>query len=279
MKKNHDEIREAVRENYSKVAENSAANNCGCVADSDNSCCAPAPTNSFYQISAKLGYSENELQTIPEGANLGLGCGNPQAIAAIQKGETVLDLGSGAGFDVFLAANQLENTGKAIGVDMTPKMISTARENARKGKYTNVEFRLGEIEYLPVADNSVDVVISNCVINLSPEKQKVFNEVFRVLKPGGRIAVSDVIATTILPKKVKEDMAMYSSCISGASTIQELERMLTRAGFVNIKISPKNESKAFIREWAPGTTIHDYIVSATIEASKPNLAQVSPPGV
>nr|WP_321353775.1 arsenite methyltransferase [uncultured Draconibacterium sp.] len=269
MKKNHDEIREAVRENYSKVAENNATNNCGCAPEGDNSCCAPAAADMFYQQSAQLGYSENELQTIPEGANLGLGCGNPQAIAAIKKGETVLDLGSGAGFDVFLAANQLGDTGRAIGVDMTPKMISKARENARKGGYSNVEFRLGEIEYLPVADNSVDVAISNCVINLSPEKQKVFDEVFRVLKPGGRIAVSDVIATTTLPKKVLEDMAMYSSCISGASTTDELEAMLTQAGFTDIKISPKDESREFIREWAPGTTIHDYIVSAAIEARKP----------
>ncbi len=268
MKKNHDEIREAVRENYSRVAENNA-NNCGCATDDGNSCCAPETTGSFYHISAQLGYSENELQAIPEGANLGLGCGNPQAIAAIKKGEIVLDLGSGAGFDVFLAANQLGNTGLAIGVDMTPKMISTARENARKGGYTNVEFRLGEIEYLPVADNSVDVAISNCVINLSPEKQKVFDEVFRVLKPGGRIAVSDVIATTVLPEKVLEDMALYSSCISGASTTDELEAMLTQAGFTDIKISPKDESREFIREWAPGTTIHDYIVSAAIEARKP----------
>lgn len=266
MKKNHEEIREAVRENYSRVAENNA-NNCGCSTNDENSCCAPA--ESFYQVSAQLGYSDNELQTIPEGANLGLGCGNPQAIAAIKKGETVLDLGSGAGFDVFLAANQLQNTGQAIGVDMTPKMISVARDNARKGGYTNVEFRLGEIEHLPVADNSVDVVISNCVINLSPEKQQVFDEVFRVLKPGGRIAVSDVIATTVLPEKVLEDMVLYSSCISGVSTIAELTDMLTRAGFTAIKISPKDESREFIREWAPGTSIHDYIVSAAIEARKP----------
>jgi len=268
MQKNHDEIRQAVRENYSRGVENNA-NNCGCVTENGSTCCAPEPAESFYHISAQLGYSESELKTIPEGANLGLGCGNPQAIAAIKKGETVLDLGSGAGFDVFLAANQLGDTGLAIGVDMTPKMISTARENARKGGYTNVEFRLGEIEYLPVADNSVDVVISNCVINLSPEKQKVFNEVFRVLKPGGRIAVSDVIATTVLPEKVLEDMALYSSCISGASTTDELEAMLTQSGFTNIKISPKDESREFIREWAPGTTIHDYIVSAAIEARKP----------
>jgi len=265
MKENYDEIREAVRKNYSKVAEN----NCGCVSETENSCCAPILNNSFSHISSKLGYSQKDLQTVPEGANLGLGCGNPQAIASIKKGETVLDLGSGAGFDVFLAANQLENTGLAIGVDMTPTMISKARGNARKGKYNNVEFRLGEIENLPVADNSVDVVISNCVINLSPEKQKVFNEVFRVLKPGGRIAVSDVIATADIPEELQNDLELYSSCTLGASTIEKLEAVLARAGFTRIKISPKDESREFIRDWVPGANIHDYVVSATIEAIKP----------
>ncbi|WP_346862434.1 arsenite methyltransferase [uncultured Draconibacterium sp.] len=270
MEKKYDEIREAVRENYSKVVENYVSSaGCGCGDGSNNTCCSPAEPGSFYKISSDLGYSETELLKVPEGSNLGLGCGNPQAIAAIQKHETVLDLGSGAGFDVFLAANQLENTGKVIGVDMTPTMISKARDNARNGNYTNVEFRLGEIENLPLADNCVDVVISNCVVNLSPEKHKVFNEVFRVLKSGGRIAISDVVATTVLPQKVLEDMAMYSSCISGASTIRELETILSQAGFENIRIQPKDESKAFIRDWAPEIPISEFIVSATIEAVKP----------
>lgn len=269
MEKNYDEIRSAVRDNYSKIAEDDSAENCGCVSKTESTCCAPTVTNSFYQTSAKMGYSELELINVPEGANLGLGCGNPQAIAGIKKGETVLDLGSGAGFDVFLAANQLENTGLAIGVDMTPTMISKARANARKGKYANVEFRLGEIENLPVADNSVDVVISNCVINLSPEKQKVFNEVFRVLKPGGRIAVSDVIATADIPEELHNDLEMYSSCTLGASTIEKLGAVLARAGFTEIKISPKDESREFIRDWVPGANIHEYIVSAYIAAIKP----------
>lgn len=270
MENNQNEVRDAVRENYSKVAENNSVYaDCGCVPETDNSCCAPTKTKSFVKISSNLGYSDVELKNVPEGSNMGLGCGNPQAIAAIKKDETVLDLGSGAGFDVFLAANQLEGTGKVIGVDMTPKMISKARENARKGKYTNVEFRLGEIENLPLADNSVDVVISNCVINLSPEKQKVFNDVFRVLKPGGRIAVSDVVATSDLPEKIINDMTLYSACISGASTIKQLGNMLSCAGFVHIEIKPKSESKKFIREWAPGTNIADCITSAYIEAIKP----------
>uniref|UniRef100_UPI003216CC18 arsenite methyltransferase n=1 Tax=uncultured Draconibacterium sp. TaxID=1573823 RepID=UPI003216CC18 len=270
MEKNKNEIRDAVRENYSRVAEKySKNNNCGCDSEKDNKCCSSSLPDSLYRISSELGYSEEELKNVPEGSNLGLGCGNPQTFAALKTGETVLDLGSGAGFDVFLAAGQVGENGKVIGVDMTPEMITKARENARIGKYSSVEFRLGEIENLPVNDNSIDVVISNCVINLSPEKQKVFNEVFRVLKRGGRLAVSDVIATTKLPRKFLKDLALYSSCISGASTINELESMLTQAGFTNIQINPKDESKTFIREWAPGIPITEFIVSATIEAVKP----------
>ena len=200
---------------------------------------------------------------------MGLGCGNPQGIAALKEGETVLDLGSGAGFDVFLAANQVGKTGKVIGVDMTPTMISKARENAEKRNYTNVDFRLGEIENLPLADTSVDVMISNCVINLSPEKQKVFDETFRVLKPGGRIAVSDVVAFAEMPEEVKNDAALYSGCVSGASTADENKKMLENSGFINIKIIPNEESKTFIKDWKPGTQIVDYVVSAMIEAVKP----------
>ncbi len=272
MKNNRDEIRDAVRNNYSKIAESNtdyADCGCGCAPAIDDGCIDTAKSRSFSKISSKLGYSDRELKNVPEGSNLGLGCGNPQAIAALKNGETVLDLGSGAGFDVFLAANQVGKTGKVIGVDMTPTMISKARKNAESGNYTNIEFRLGEIENLPARDNSIDVIISNCVINLSPEKQKVFNDAFRVLKPGGRLAVSDVIATTELPKEVKNDMELYSGCISGASSIEELEKMLKKAGFVNIEIKPKDESKEFIREWAPETNIADYICSATIEAVKP----------
>ena len=270
MKNKTNEIRDAVRESYSRVAENNSHySGCGCGPVVDAGCCAPVTKNSFNEISSKLGYSNGELKNVPEGSNLGLGCGNPQAIAALKKGEKVLDLGSGAGFDVFLAANQVGKTGKVIGVDMTPKMISKARENAVKGSYTNVEFRLGEIENIPAQDNSIDVVISNCVINLSPEKQKVFNDSFRVLKSGGRLAISDVIATAELPEEVKNDMELYSGCVSGAETILELETMLKKAGFINIVIKPKDESKEFIREWSPDSNISDYIASASIEGVKP----------
>ncbi|MCK4573352.1 MAG: arsenite methyltransferase, partial [candidate division Zixibacteria bacterium] len=211
----------------------------------------------------------DEMTSVPDGANLGLGCGNPQAIANLKPGETVIDLGSGAGFDCFLAANRIGSEGRVIGVDMTADMIGRARENAEKGGYWNVEFRLGEIEHLPVADNSADVIISNCVINLSPDKASVFRDAFRVLKPGGRLAVSDVVATAELPEKIRNDMAMYSGCISGAASIDNLQKMMAEAGFENISIKPKNESREFIREWAEGSRIEDYVVSALIEAVKP----------
>ena len=200
---------------------------------------------------------------------MGLGCGNPQAIASLKPGETVLDLGSGGGFDCFLAARAVGESGKVIGVDMTHEMVSKARENAAKAGFNNVEFRLGEIEHLPVADNSVDVIISNCVINLSPEKHKVFEDSFRVLKPGGRLAVSDVVATAELPEEVKSDLALHAGCIAGASLIDEVDAMLRRSGFRNIRIKPKDESRDFIRTWAPGRKIEEYVVSATIEAVKP----------
>ncbi|MBN1819782.1 MAG: arsenite methyltransferase, partial [Prolixibacteraceae bacterium] len=203
-----------------------------------------------------------------DGANLGLGCGNPQAIAQLKKGEIVVDLGSGAGFDIFLAAKKIGEKGLAIGVDMTHEMIARARENAEKENFNNVEFRLGEIENLPVADNFADVIISNCVINLSPEKQKVFNESYRILKPGGRLAISDVIALGKMPEYAKEDMELYSGCISGASTKAENEEMLKKAGFKQIKITPKNESKEFIKDWNPEINLNDFVISATIEAVK-----------
>jgi arsenite methyltransferase len=270
MENNKNKIRDAVRENYSKIVkDNSYFTGCGCGPEVDTGCCPPSTAESFDKISSKLGYSFEELKNVPEGANLGLGCGNPQAVAAIKDGETVIDLGSGAGFDVFLAANQVGDNGNVIGIDMTPSMISKARENAIKGKYNNVEFRLGEIENIPVQDNFADVIISNCVVNLSPEKQKVFNDSFRVLKSGGRIAISDVIATAELPEDIKNDIALYAGCVAGASTLDEVEKMLHKAGFTNIEVKPKNESVEFIREWAPGTSIHKYIISASIEAVKP----------
>ncbi len=257
----HDEVRRAVRQQYGQSAEN---NSCGC----SPSCCGASPTEAD-ALSKAVGYSVDETGAVPEGANLGLGCGNPQAIAALKAGETVLDLGSGAGFDCFLAARQVGDHGRVIGVDMTPAMVSKARENAEKGSYRNVEFRLGEIENLPVADGIVDVIISNCVINLSPDKPRVFAEAFRVLKPGGRLAISDVVAFAEMPAELRQDMALLTGCMAGASLISEVEEMLINAGFRQIRIVPKDESKSFIRDWAPGTAVTDYVVSATIEAVKP----------
>jgi SAM-dependent methyltransferase len=200
---------------------------------------------------------------------MGLGCGNPQAIAALQPGETVLDLGSGGGFDCFLAARQVGETGRVIGIDMTPAMISKARDNAAKGDFRNVEFRLGEIENLPVADESIDIIISNCVINLSPDKPRVFADAYRALKPGGRLAISDVVAFAELPDEIRRDMELFTGCMAGASLVSEVEAMLQASGFAEIRVEPKNESKSFIRDWAPGTDITDYVVSATIEGIKP----------
>jgi SAM-dependent methyltransferase len=200
---------------------------------------------------------------------MGLGCGNPRAIAGIRPGETVLDLGSGGGFDCFLAATETGENGHVIGVDMTPAMISKARSNADRGRYNHVEFRLGEIENLPVANDSVDVIISNCVINLSPDKKRVFSEAFRVLREGGRLAISDVVASVELPQAIRDDLQLYSGCMAGASYIDELEQILSDSGFTDIRIAPKDESKDFIKDWAPGRGVEEYVVSATIEAIKP----------
>jgi arsenite methyltransferase len=262
-------VREAVRSRYAQIAQ--TASSC-C---SGSSCCGPSGPSATEEtvdpaeLSARLGYSEEDLAAVPAGANLGLGCGNPQAIAALKPGEVVLDLGSGAGFDCFLAARAVGPTGRVIGVDMTPEMVVKARENAKAGGYTNVEFRLGEIEHLPVADASVDVIISNCVINLSPDKPAVFAEAFRVLKPGGRLAVSDVVATAPLPEEWREDMDLLSGCISGASQIDELARLLSETGFAEVTIEPKDESRAVIRDWQPGASLDDYVISANIQARKP----------
>jgi len=215
-----------------------------------------------------MGYSRVEYINVPEGSNMGLGCGNPLTIASLKQGETVLDLGSGGGFDCFLSSQNVGKTGKVIGVDMTPEMVSKARENAEKGGFTNTDFRLGEIEHLPVADATVDVIISNCVINLSPEKEKVFAEAFRVLKPGGRLAISDVVSSVELPEEQKNSLSLYSSCIAGASSIDEIDTLLRQAGFSKISIEPKDKSREFIKDWAPGMGIENYVVSATIEALK-----------
>ena len=264
----NDDIRAAVRETYSTIALSDGGGCCAPAESGGSSCCAPEPE--LVQIgSLQLGYSESDLSAVPDGADLGLGCGNPGAIAAMRPGETVLDLGSGAGFDAFLSARAVGASGHVIGVDMTPAMVSKARANAEQGDYANVEFRLGEIEYLLVADGIVDVIISNCVINLSPDKAAVFRDAYRVLKPGGRLAISDVVATAELPAEVAGDLALYSGCVAGASLVSDLEAAMAAAGFEDIRIAPKDESKAFIEQWAPGRSITDYVVSATIEAVKP----------
>jgi SAM-dependent methyltransferase len=263
-KKHPNEIRTVVRKKYGEVAKSDSTGCCTPVA----SCCGE-PATPLDHLGTLTGYSQEELSVAPEGSNMGLGCGNPQAIAALKPGETVLDLGSGGGFDCFLAAKQVGDTGRVIGVDMTPEMVSKARENARKGDYSNVEFRLAEIEHIPAADGSIDVIISNCVINLSPKKLDVFKEVFRILKVGGRLAISDVVATAQLPPELKNDLDLLSACVSGAATVVEIKEMLQEAGFQDIQIQTQDESRELISHWVPGKNVQDYIVSATIEAVKP----------
>ena len=261
-------LRENVREMYAKVATATDESGCGGPAAS---CCGTSDDDAINTlISTRLGYSQAELDLAPEGADMGLGCGNPKVIAAIQAGEVVVDLGSGGGFDCFLAAPQVGKTGRVIGIDMTPDMISKARNNADKGNFENVEFRLGEIENMPVADNSVDVIISNCVINLSPDKPQVFREAFRILKSGGRIAVSDVVATIELPEEMRNDPLLIAGCMGNAALIDDLQRDLENAGFTQIAIEPKDESREFIKDWAPGAGVEDYVISANIQAVKPN---------
>ena len=265
--KQSDDIRNKVRESYSKVAE-ADNNNESCGVES--SCCGVSDDIDINTLnSLRLGYSDDDLANVPDGADMGLGCGNPRAIAALSIGETVVDLGSGGGFDAFLAAREVGESGQVIGVDMTPTMISKARNNADKAKFDSVEFRLGEIENLPIADHTADVIISNCVINLSPNKARVFTEAFRILKSGGRLAISDVVASCEMPAEMKNDFELYSGCMAGASLIDELETFMADAGFNEIKITPKDESKDFIKDWAPGTNVTDYVLSAHIEAIKP----------
>ncbi len=259
----HDAIRQQVRDAYAAIARN---NGCGC----GPSCCTPGEANGADILSQGIGYSAEDTANVPEGANLGLGCGNPQAIAALKPGETVLDLGSGAGFDAFLAARAVGETGRVIGVDMTPDMLAKARANAVKGGYANCEFRLGEIEHLPVADATVDVIISNCVINLSPDKAQVFRDAMRVLKPGGRLAISDIVLSTELPADMQAEIALYTGCVAGAADVPALTAMLKAAGFADIRIAPKDTSREYLAQWAPGRGIEHYIAAASIEAVKLN---------
>ena len=260
------QIKEMVRARYGAIAAGAEAS---CCAPSASSCCSPETTDGSRDKARRMGYSEAELAAVPEGVNLGLGCGNPQAIAALQPGETVVDLGSGAGLDCFLAARQVGGTGHVIGVDMTHEMLKASRDNAARVGAENVEFRLGELEHLPVADNTADVVISNCVINLVPDKQQVFREAFRVLKPGGRLAVSDVINTAPLSPELQSDPALLCGCIAGAAPAARVEDWLARAEFVDIRVTPKPESRELIKSWAPGRDIENHIVSAMVEARKP----------
>lgn len=258
----NDRVRDQVRTAYANVAK--GADGCSVA------CCGTQCNGSL-----ALGYTEQDLADAPEGADLGLGCGNPQAIAALRPGETVLDLGSGAGFDCFLAAKRVGRTGRIIGVDMTPEMVAKARANARRVEAQNVEFRLGEIEHLPVADQSVDVILSNCVINLSPEKKAVFREAFRVLKPGGRLAISDVVATKPMPAELAASIEAYTGCISGAAEKNELQTWLAEAGFEGVNIEPRSESRAIIGQCMPGA--EDYVVSAVIQGTKPGGANCCAP--
>ena len=257
-----EKVRATVRDHYAKVATTPSV---GCAPG----CCAPGA-----EASADLGYSAEDLASAP--GNLGLGCGNPHAIAHLKDGETVLDLGSGAGFDCFLAAKRVGEKGRVIGVDMTAEMIAKARANAAKLEANNVEFRMGEIEHLPVEDGSIDVIMSNCVINLSPNKPQVFRDAFRALRAGGRIAVSDVVMIGELPETLKDSLEALAGCVSGAARVEEVERMLKDAGFVDVRVTVKPESKQFIEKWLPGSGVETAVASANIEATKPSLSCCAP---
>jgi SAM-dependent methyltransferase len=259
MKSEQDsKVRDLVREHYARIATPEAGASCA------PGCCGANP-----DASRKLGYTADELASLPEGANLGLGCGNPQAIAELRPGDRVLDLGSGGGIDSFLAARRVGPTGRVIGVDMTPEMLQRARDAAARMGLDNVEFRLGEIEHLPVAENEIDVILSNCVINLSPDKARVFREAYRVLKPGGRLAVSDIVATAPIPAALRSEVEALSGCVSGAAPVDTLQTMLEEAGFTDVQVSVRPESREFIKDWLPGKGAEHCVASAVITATKP----------
>ncbi len=260
MKRKAEEIKKIVREGYVKAVTQNASC-CSAI-----SCCGS--TSKAKNISKTVGYSDAEMKAVPEGANLGFGCGNPVALASLREGDVVLDLGSGAGFDAFLAAQRVGKTGHVIGVDMTPEMIRKANENAKKGSYKNVEFRLGEIEKLPVEDNSIDVIISNCVINLSPDKEKVFKEAFRVLKPGGRLMVSDLVLVKELPDAMKDSVEAYVGCLAGAIGKGEYLKLITMAGFQDVEvISESNYPVDAMFDNLKGA--EDAVASIKVSAKKP----------
>jgi 2-polyprenyl-3-methyl-5-hydroxy-6-metoxy-1,4-benzoquinol methylase len=259
------DIKTMVRTRYGSIA---AADTTSCCAPTA-SCCAPTTRTDAADKARAMGYSDAELAAIPDGANLGLGCGNPQAIAAMRPGETVIDLGSGAGFDCFLAARAVGPTGHVIGVDMTHEMLAKARANAAQIGAANVEFRLGELEHLPVADNTADVILSNCVINLVPDKEQVFREAYRALKSGGRLAISDVVNIAPLSPDLSGDADLICGCVVGAAPVAQIEAWLAAAGFQQIKVVLRPESRDLIATWAPGRGVEDCVVSASIEARKP----------
>ena len=277
----NDSVRMLVREGYAKIANETSA---GC-SGTGVSCCGSAPQDAD-KLARQLGYSVRELQALPDGANMGLSCGNPAALAALQSGETVLDLGSGGGFDVFIAGRKAGATGRAIGVDMTPDMLGKARRNvAHYRKETgldNVEFRLGEIEHLPVADNSVDAIISNCVLNLSPDKPQVWREMARVLKPGGRVAVSDMALLKPLPAEILKMVEALVGCIAGAVLVSETESFACAAGLADVAVKVKSEYIAamshfedplyqkIVEHLPAGAKPADYIASVEVQARKPN---------
>jgi SAM-dependent methyltransferase len=257
-------IRSAVRHYYAQTAQGCRSKSCG----ESTPCCGDV--NPTEKLAQAIGYSPADLRDLPQGANLGLGCGNPQALADLKPGEAVLDLGSGAGFDCFLAARRVGPSGRVIGVDMTPEMVAKARENARQARLSNVEFYLGEIEHLPLPTSSVDVAISNCVINLSPEKSLVFKEIFRVLKPGGRIAISDIVALAPLPQSLRENLEAVASCVGGAQTMDEIKKMLEAAGFTEIGVAIDQSSREIARQCMPENQTGAQVASAAITAVKPD---------
>lgn len=260
------EIIQAVREHYGSIARSGkSASGCGCCSPADSG----DKTGACEVLGEIMGYGREDLDAVPQGANLGLGCGNPLALAGLQSGETVLDLGSGAGFDCFLAARRVGAQGRVIGVDMTPEMVAKARDNARKAEVSNVEFRLGEIEHLPVADSRIDVILSNCVINLSADKGAVFRDAFRVLRPGGRLSVSDIVALRPLPEKVRSDLALYTGCVAGALKIDRLEQLMAAAGFKQIRIEPQTDTSQRMAEAFPNTGLEGFVASAHLSALKP----------
>jgi arsenite methyltransferase len=259
------DLKETVRVHYGTIANAGGTADCCAPAAS---CCGPSSGATVRDKAREMGYSEADLAAVPDGANLGLGCGNPQVIADLKSGEVVIDLGSGAGFDCFLAARQVGPVGHVIGVDMTHEMLKKARENAAKIGAQNVEFRLGELEHLPVADNTANVILSNCVINLVPDKRQVFREAFRVLTPGGRLAISDIVNSAPLPADLKIDSALICGCVAGAATVDETVTWLSEIGFVDVRITAKEESRELIKTWAPGRGVENYVISAIIEGRK-----------